>query len=190
MHTCKPAACILVPLKMAPRVMISPLVLQQETLLGPPLLQGPELAALICSTLSGALLPSPLLPVRCMGGRVHVDVFTTMPASGGILRASIYKHYERAAWVSRESTELQGGGGNFAPSQIRGGKFRCGKFRGAPWVEWITPHQSPQCVPLVWEIFAENPEFRVENFGVNLKRESSHANLKCHEPPPPLCMRV
>ena len=29
---------------------------------------------------------------------------------------------------------IQGGGGDFAPRQIRGGKFR-----GAPWVEWILP---------------------------------------------------
>jgi hypothetical protein len=72
------------------------------------------------------------------------------------------------------------------PSQIRGRKFRCGKFRGAPWVLCGTPRQSPQCVLLVCEKFAENPEFRVGNFAVNLKREVSHAKLKCHEHPPPL----
>ena len=53
------------------------------------------------------------------------------------------------------------GGGDFAPSQIRGGKFRCGKFRGAPWSQSLTPRQSPQCVLLVCEKFAENPEFCV-----------------------------
>ena len=47
------------------------------------------------------------------------------------------------------------------------------------------PRQFPQCALLVCEKFAENPEFRVGNFAVNLKREISHANLKCHENPPP-----
>ena len=47
------------------------------------------------------------------------------------------------------------------------------------------PRQSPPCVPLVCEKFAENPEFRVGNLAVNLEREISHAKLKCHEPPPP-----
>ena len=65
-----------------------------------------------------------------------------------------------------------GEGGNFAPSQIRGGKFRSGKFRGAPWILCGTPRQSPQCVPLVCEKFAKNPEFHVGNFAVNLKREN------------------
>ena len=82
--------------------------------------------------------------------------------------------------------DLQGGGG-FAPNQTYGGKFRCGKLRAAPWVECITPRQSPQCVLLVCEKFAENPEFRVGNFA-NLKREISNAKLKCHENPPPPCM--
>ena len=44
-----------------------------------------------------------------MGGRVVVDVVTTMLASGGILRARICKHYERAAWVSRTSMGEGGG---------------------------------------------------------------------------------
>ena len=85
-----------------------------------------------------------------------------------------HEHHDLKAQVQR-------GRGNFAPSQIRGGKFRCGKFCGAPW----SSRQSPQCVLLVCEKFAENPEFRVGNFAVKLKREISHANLKCHEPPPP-----
>ena len=51
-------------------------------------------------------------------------------------------------------------------------------------VECIITRQSPQCVPLVYEKFAENPEFCVENFAVNLKRELFHAKLKCHENPP------
>ena len=65
------------------------------------------------------------------------------------------------------------GEGDIAPSQIRGGNFRCG------------PRQSPQCVLLVYKKFAENPEFRLGNFAVNLKREISNAKLKCHENPPP-----
>ena len=74
-----------------------------------------------------------------------------------------------------------GGGGDFAPSQIRGGKFRCGKFRGAPWILCGAPRQSPQCVLPVCQKFAENPEFRVGNFAVNLKRE-----IKVPRNPPPL----
>ena len=49
-----------------------------------------------------------------------------------------------------------GGGGIFAPSQIRGGKFRCGPFRGAPRILCGTPRQSPQCVLLVCEICRKN----------------------------------
>ena len=51
----------------------------------------------------------------------------------------------------------------------------------------INPRQSPQCVLcvlVVYEKFAENPEFRAGNFAVNLKREISHVKLKCHEIPP------
>ena len=81
---------------------------------------------------------------------------------------------------------LKYGGGDFAPSQIRGGKFRCGKFRRAVCILCGTPRQSPECVPLVCEKFAEDPEFRMGNFAVNVKREISHAKLKCHEIPPPL----
>ena len=47
----------------------------------------------------------------------------------------------------------------------------------------IDPRQSPQCVLcvlVVYEKFAENPEFRAGNFTVNLKHEISHAKLKCH----------
>ena len=62
-----------------------------------------------------------------------------------------------------------GGGGDFAPpSQIRGGKFR-----GAPWILCGTPRQSPQCVLLVCEKFARNPEFHVGNFAVNYVASSS-----------------
>ena len=67
-------------------------------------------------------------------------------------------------------------GGDFAPRQICSGKFRCGKFRGAPWILCGTLRQS-QCVLLVCEKFAENPEFCVGHFAVNLKREISHAKL-------------
>ena len=55
----------------------------------------------------------------------------------------------------------------------------------SPRVECITPRQSPPCVPLVCENFAENPEFRGGNFAVNLKREISRAKVKCHETPSP-----
>ena len=55
----------------------------------------------------------------------------------------------------------------------------------SPLVECITTRQSPQCVPLVCDKFTENPEFRMGNFAGNLKREISHAKLKCHENPPP-----
>ena len=79
--------------------------------------------------------------------------------------------------------DSMGGGGGFVPSQSPGGKFRCGKFHGAPWSQSLTPRQIPQCVPLVCENFAEDPALRVGNFAVNLKREISHAKLKCHEPP-------
>ena len=41
-------------------------------------------------------------------------------------------------------------------------------------IECITTRQSPQRIPLVCEKFAENPEFHVGNFAVNLKREISH----------------
>ena len=38
---------------------------------------------------------------------------------------------------------------------------------------------------------AEGPEFRLGNFAVNLKREISHATLKCHQiPPPPLYVQI
>ena len=72
-----------------------------------------------------------------------------------------------------------------APTQIRDGKFR-----GAPWILCGTAGRSPQCVPLVCKKFAENTEFRVGNFAVNLKREISHAELKCHEIHPPLCKYI
>ena len=77
----------------------------------------------------------------------------------------------------RGGIHLKRRGGIFASSQIRGGKFRCGKFCGAPWILCITPRQSPQCVLLVCEKFVENPEFRVGNFAVNLQHEISHAKL-------------
>ena len=47
------------------------------------------------------------------------------------------------------------------------------------------PSESTVCTASVQK-FTENPEFRVGNFAVNLKREISHAKLKCHESPPPL----
>ena len=53
------------------------------------------------------------------------------------------------------------GGGIFTPSQICGGKFRCGKFCRAPWILCGIPRQSPQCALLVCKKFAENPEFCV-----------------------------
>ena len=47
--------------------------------------------------------------------------------------------------------------------------------------------QRPQCVLRVCEKFAENPEFRVGTFAVNLKREIFHAKLKCHKITLPPC---
>ena len=41
--------------------------------------------------------------------------------------------------LTRVNKLCTGGGGNFAPSQIRGVKFRCGKFRGAPWLSVSPP---------------------------------------------------
>ena len=55
---------------------------------------------------------------------------------------------------------------------------------GGGGVECIIPRQSPQCVLLVCEKFAENPEFRVGNVAVHLKREISNTKLKCHDTPP------
>ena len=55
----------------------------------------------------------------------------------------------------------------------------------SPWILCGTPRQSPQCALLVCEKFAENPEFRVGNFAVNLKREISR-EIKVPHPPPPV----
>ena len=88
------------------------------------------------------------------------------------------------------------------PGPNNGGKFQAGgrilrqvkfavvnfaveNFVEPPGLSGSCPRQSPQCALLVCEKFMENPEFRVGNFAVNLKREISHANLKCHETPPP-----
>ena len=47
---------------------------------------------------------------------------------------------------------------------------------------------SPQCILLVCEKFAENPEFHVGNSAVNLKRGISRTKLNGHETPPlPRC---
>ena len=90
--------------------------------------------------------------------------------------------HRNVRFAIRNTLLMQRGGGGFTPNQMRGGKFR-----GAPWILCITPRQSPQCVLLVSrdEKFAENPELRVGNVAVNLKREISHAKSKCHETPPP-----
>ena len=88
--------------------------------------------------------------------------------------------------AQQEQNETYGGGGGVAPSQIHGGKFRLRNFAEPHVLIGSRPCQSPQCALLVCEQFAENPEFHVGNFAVNLKREISHAKLKCHEIPPPL----
>ena len=80
--------------------------------------------------------------------------------------------FNKAAEHINSVSTAEGWGGDFAPNQIRGGKFR-----GAPWILCGTPRQSPQRGLLVCEKFAENPEFRVGNFAVNLKREISHAKF-------------
>ena len=63
--------------------------------------------------------------------------------------------------------------------------FAVGNSAEPPGFCVVPPRQSPQCVPLVSQKFAEDPEFCVGNFAVNLKSEISHAKLKCHENPPP-----
>ena len=63
--------------------------------------------------------------------------------------------------------------------------FAVGNFAEPCGLSGSCPRQSPQCVLLVYEKFAENPECRARNFAVNLKREISQAKLKCHETPPP-----
>ena len=73
-----------------------------------------------------------------------------------------------------------GGGGFHAKTNSRWQIFAVGDFV-EPSRFCAVPPASPQCVLLVWEKLAENPEFRVGNFVVNLKREISHAKLKCHE---------
>ena len=81
-----------------------------------------------------------------------------------------------------EIQSTEGGGGNF-----RAKSNSLWEISRTPPVECITPRQSSQCVLLVYQNVAENPEFRVGNFAGNLKREISHAKLKCHETPPPPC---
>ena len=93
----------------------------------------------------------------------------------------------KAHTVCEAQCAIQGGGDNFALSQVRGVNFAVGNFAEPHGLSGSCPRQSPQCVLLVCEKFAENPEFRVGNFAVNLKREISHAKLKCHETPPPPC---
>ena len=51
---------------------------------------------------------------------------------------------------------------------------------GAPWVEWIPPPPESQCVPLVCEKFAENPEFRVGNCAVNERPSNIPFNCTCY----------
>ena len=93
------------------------------------------------------------------------------------------------------SPHPRGGGANTTQQEpefsykptTRGGKFsRQVEFTVVNFAvsECITTRQSPQCVPLVCKKFAENSEFRVGNFAVNLKCEISHAKLKCHGNPP------
>ena len=84
----------------------------------------------------------------------------------------------------KESLVHRWGGGDSAPSQIRGGKFRCRKFRGAPWILCGIPRQSPQCVLLVCERFMENPEFRGQFETRNFPREN-----KVPRNPPPCTSR-
>ena len=57
---------------------------------------------------------------------------------------------------SKTPCMTRGGGGGCAPSQIRGGKFRCGKFRGAPWILCGNPPpESTMCSAGVREIRGE-----------------------------------
>ena len=135
----------------------------------------------------------PILLVRMLPGWMSLRHQVTRAGIGLGLRRHTRAEAHRQTEAQRATTTCNSRGNStyrrgeiFAPSQIRGGKFRCGKFRGAPWMLCITTRQSPQCGPLVCEKFAENPEFRMGNFAVKLKREISHAKLKYHEPPPPV----
>ena len=88
------------------------------------------------------------------------------------------------------------------PSQICGGKFRCEKFRGSPWILCGkfrgTLPEMLWCVGLCrprWSLatganFAEDPRFRVGNFAANLKRKISHTKLTAPQiPSPPVSQR-
>ena len=109
-----------------------------------------------------------------MGNFVHTIIM-------GVCNLAIPSGMEWPA--GRTHTGLKGGG--VAPSQFRGGRFRCPKFCGAPWILCITPHRSPEYLLLVCGKVAETPRFRVGNFAANLKRKISHVKLKCRKPPAP-----
>ena len=77
---------------------------------------------------------------------------------------------------------VQWGGGIFRQVKFAVINFEVGNFAEPPGFDV----GNLLYVLLVCE-FTENPEFRMGNFTVNLKRGISHAKLKCHEPPPPPC---
>ena len=87
-------------------------------------------------------------------------------------------------WVP--SSGRTGGGGFRAKSNLRW-EISLWEISRSPWILCGNPRLSPQCVRPACEKFAEDPEFCVRNFAVNLESEISCAKVKCHEnPPPPL----
>ena len=78
-----------------------------------------------------------------------------------------------------------GGGGISRQVKFAVANFAVGNFTGPHGLSVVPPRQSPQCGLLVCEKFAENPEFRVGNFAVNVKREIEMPRNP--PPPPPYC---
>ena len=55
-----------------------------------------------------------------------------------VARVRVFADIQNFALRAHCMHSIPKGEGNFAPSQIRGGKCRCGKFCGNSWVECIT----------------------------------------------------
>ena len=96
--------------------------------------------------------------------------------------------------VERRATSALMGSKRRHIGQLTVGRRPLGGRRGAGVVGVLRPKSPPPPPPRVYHTrpkpqcvlcakFGENPEFRVGNFAVNLKREISHAKLKCHETP-------
>ena len=63
--------------------------------------------------------------------------------------------------------------------------FAVGNFAEPPGFCVVPPARVPSVHRWCARNSRRTPEFRVGNFAVNLKREISHAKLKCHEIPLP-----